>query len=88
MFEKQQGGWITNQAALAIKTSTESGDGRAIAQEIAAGILLEMEAQVPDVRFLYDELSKRLEQRHLAKPGTPAEKQEVHHRRGPRVHSS
>jgi len=57
----------------AIQTSTETGVGRAIAQKTTDELNLEIDALDPDVRFLY-ELVTRVERQRSAEPGTPTEK--------------
>jgi len=60
LYEKERELQINNMVIQAIKTSTETGVGRAIVQKITDELNLEIDALVPDVRFLY-ELVTRME---------------------------
>jgi len=72
-YEKERELQIKNMIIQATQTSTETGVGRAVVQKTTDELNLEIDALVPNVRFLY-ELVERMERQRLAVSGTPFEK--------------
>jgi len=73
LYEKERERQIKSMIAQAIQASTETGVGRATVQKIIDELNLEIDALVPDVRFLY-ELVTRMERQRSAESSTPTKK--------------